>query len=102
MHRYLVATGERCRFYMQHVSSRDDQEASLGAGVLDGRSQEPVDEFFENDLARKCLRGSNHCREVELLDRRFDGARWTRQTLVLPQPRMELLELPHLAVGSQT
>src|ERR1700756_5042605 len=100
MHRYLLATGERCRFYLQHVSSRDDQEASLGAGVLDGRSQEPVDEFFENDLARKCLRGSNHCREIELFDRRFDRPRWCWPTAVLPQLRMELIELPHLSIGS--
>src|SRR5262249_23089899 len=26
--------------------------------------------------------------------------RWTRRALVLPQPRMELIELPHLSVGA--
>src|SRR5262249_11568587 len=100
MHRYMLATGERFRFYLQRFSSRNDQETSLGAGVLDGRAQEPVDEFFENHLARKCLRGFNHCREIELFDRCFDRTRWTRRALVLPEPRMELIELPHLSVGS--
>src|SRR6516164_7651453 len=100
MHRYLLATGERCRFYLQHITSRNDQEASLGAGVLDSRTQEPVDEFFENHLARERLRGFNHCREIEMFDRRFDRARWHLRALVLPQSRIELIELPHLSVGS--
>src|SRR5215467_9201668 len=100
IHRYLLATGESFRFYLQRISSLNDQETSLGAGVLDGRAQEPVDEFFENHLARKCLRSFNHCREIKMFDRRFDHARWTRRTLVLPQPRMELVELPHLSIGT--
>ena len=37
-----------------------------------------------------------------MFDRCFDGARWTRRALLLPQPRMELIELPHLAVGAPT
>src|SRR6516165_12303500 len=100
MHRYLLATGESFRFYLQRISPRNDQETSLGAAVLDGRAQEPVDEFFENHLARKCLGGFNHCREIEMFDRRFDRARWTWRALVPPQPRIELIELPHLSVGS--
>src|SRR5215831_18812159 len=100
MHCYMLATGERFRFYLQRIFPRNDQETSLGAGVLDGRAQEPVDEFFENHLARECLRGFNHCREIELFDRCFDRARWTWRTLVVPQSRIELIELPHLSVGS--
>src|SRR5215831_13455668 len=100
MHCYMLATGERFRFYLQRISSWNDQETSLGAGVLDGRAQEPVDEFFENHLARQCLRSFNHRREIKMFDRRFDHARWTRRTLVLPQPRMELVELPHLSVSA--
>src|SRR5262249_47306287 len=38
--------------------------------------------------------------EIELFDRCFDRARWTRRALVLPQPRMQLIELPHLSVGA--
>src|SRR6516165_4718238 len=99
MHRYMLATGEGFCFYLQRISSRTDQETSLSAGVLDGRAQEPFDEFFENHLARKCLGSFNHCREIELFDRRFDSTRWSRRALVLPQPWMELVELPHLSVG---
>ena len=68
--------------------------------MLDGRAHEPVDELLEHHLARECLRDFDHGREIELFDRRFDRARWTRRALVLPQPRMELIELPHLSVGS--
>src|SRR6516164_3056128 len=100
MHGYALSTGGRFRFYLQLIASRDNQETSLSAGVLDSRAQEPVNEFFENHLARKCLRGFNHCREIELFDRRFDRASRTRRTLVLPQPRMELIELPHLSICS--
>ena len=84
MHRYMLATGERFRFYLQRISSRNDQEASLGAGVLDGRAQEPVDEFFENYLARERLRHLDHGREIELFDGRFDSTRWSRRAFVLP------------------
>src|SRR5262245_18939917 len=100
MHRYMLATGERFRFDLQHISSRNDQETSLGAGVLDGRSQEPVDEFFENHLARKCLRGCYHCREIEMFDRRFDRTSCPPRGLFLPQMRIEPIELQHLSVGS--
>src|SRR5262252_2960345 len=100
MHCYMLATGERFRFYLQRISSRNDQETSLGAGVLDGCAQEPVDELFENHLARKCLRSFNHCREIEMFDRRLDCARWTPRAFILPQPWMKLLELPHLSVGT--
>src|SRR5262249_44955003 len=79
---------------------RNDQEPSLGAGVPEGRSQEPVDEFFENHLARKRLRGFNHCREIEMLDRRFDRTHRTPPGLFLLQLRMEFIELPYLSVGA--
>src|SRR6516165_11412471 len=100
MHRYLLATGESFRFYLQRISPRNDQKTSLGAAVLGGRAQEPVDEFFENHLARERLRGFNHCREIEMFDRRFDRARWHSRVLVLPQMRIELIKLPHLSVGA--
>src|SRR5262249_40850054 len=46
------------------------------------------------------LRHLDDGREVELFDRRVDRARWTRRALILPQPRMEMIELPHLSVGA--
>src|SRR6516165_2864449 len=35
-----------------------------------------------------------------MFDRRFDHTRWCRPASVLPQLGMELIELPHLAIGS--
>src|SRR5262244_2510082 len=35
-----------------------------------------------------------------MFDRRFDRAGWTRRALALPQPRIELIELPHLSIGA--
>src|SRR5215467_8632348 len=35
-----------------------------------------------------------------MFDRCFDHTRWCRRASVLPQLRMELIELPHLAIGS--
>src|SRR5258705_5856942 len=35
-----------------------------------------------------------------MFDRCVDRADWTRRVLVLPQPRMQLIELPHLSIGS--
>src|SRR5262249_14082306 len=77
-----------------------NQQTPLGTGMLDGRTHELVDELFQNHLARECLRDVDHRREIELFDRCFDRARWTRRALILPQPRMKLIELPHLSVGA--
>src|SRR5215471_16923240 len=97
---YLIPAHGRLHGSSQLLTSYGNQEASLGAGVLDRRSHKPVDKLFQNHLARECLRDCDHRREVELFDRRFDRARWTQCARVLPQLRMELIELPHLAVGS--
>src|SRR6516164_6749866 len=35
-----------------------------------------------------------------MFDRRFERAHWARRAFVRRQPRMELIELPHLSVGS--
>src|SRR5262249_26790902 len=67
---------------------------------LDRCAHEPLDQLFQNDLTGYGLRHLDHGREVELFDRCFDPARWTRRALVPPQPRMELIELPHLSIGS--
>ena len=101
MHGYILSSARVASAYISSSSLRGtDQETSLGAGVLDGRAHEPVDELFQNHLAGECLRDFDHGREIELFDRCFDRARWTRRALVLPQPRMELIELPHLSVGA--
>src|SRR6476620_7620926 len=67
--------------------------------MLNGRAHQLVDELFWHHLARECLRDFDHRREIELFDRCFDRSHWARRALVL-LPRMELIELPHLSVGS--
>src|SRR6187200_934793 len=86
--------------YQDLVTPWADQETSVSAGVLDGHTHEPVDELFEHYLARECLGDLDHGGDIKLFDRCFDRARWTPLALVRPQPRMELIELPHLSVGA--
>src|SRR5215510_7542765 len=68
--------------------------------MLDGRAHELIDQLFQNYLTRQRLRDPEHCREIELFDGRFNGTRRASHVLVFPQPRMELIELPHLSVGA--
>src|SRR6266403_1303465 len=90
---YILTTSGRFRLDLQLIAARDNQETSFGASVLDGGAHEFVDQLFQNHLARKCLRGLNHCREIKLFDRRFDRACHTWRTIVLSQLRVELIEL---------
>src|SRR5215475_9662909 len=96
----MLSTGDRFRLYLQLIIPWNDQKTSFRAGVLEGCAHKFVDELFQHHLARERLRDFDHRREIEIFDRRFDHARWTRRTLVLPQPWMELVELPHLSVGA--
>src|SRR5215510_13007800 len=100
MHRYIFSTSDRFGLYLQLLTSRDNQETSFGAGVLEGRAHEFVDELFQHHFAGECLRDFDHRCEIEMFDRRLDRARWTRRALVLPQRWMQLIELPHLSIGS--
>src|SRR6516162_10414789 len=100
IHGYVLSTSGRFRFYLQLIASRDNQETSFGAGLLDSRPHEPVDELFQYHFAGNGLRRLDHGREIEMFDRRFDRARWPLRALALPQPRMQLIELPHLSVGA--
>src|SRR5262245_19858409 len=100
MNGYILPLRSRFRIYQQLVSSRADQEASVSAGVLDRHTHDPFDELFEHNLAGKRLRDLDHGSDIEPLDGHFDRARWTRRALVRPQPRMELIQLPHLPVGT--
>ena len=68
--------------------------------MLERRPQEHLDELFQHELARNGLRQFEHCGEVQVLDRRRDRAHRPARRLVLPEVRMALIELPHLAVGS--
>ena len=82
--------------------SRQDQQTALGARLLNRRAHERVDQFFQDNLARDGLRHLDHGREVEVFDRRRDRARRAGRRLFRPKVRIQLLELPHLAIGSPT
>ena len=84
----------------QLIPRGQNQQTSLGAGLLDRGAHERVDQLFQNDLARDGLRHLDHGREVEVFDRRSDRARRAGRWLLPPQVRIQLVELPHLAVGS--
>src|SRR5262245_9312426 len=102
LHDHILSASGRFRIDVQLFTPRCNQQPSLGAGLLDRRAHELVDELFQHYLAGNGLRHIDHGREIELFDRCFDRARWTRRALVLPQPRMQLIELPHLSVGAPT
>src|SRR5262249_21232014 len=59
-----------------------------------------VDELLENDLAGQRLRGPDHRREVELLDRRADRRPNRQGSGRLAEMRPRGVELSHLAGGA--
>ena len=77
-----------------------NQETSLGASLLDGRAHEPVNQFFQNHLARDCLRDFDHRRQIQVFDGRSDHARGASDRPLPPELRILLIELTHFAVGS--
>src|SRR5262245_12293614 len=102
LHAYFSSAHDCLRGSSQLLASYGHHERSLGAGLLAGSSHKPVDKFFHDHLARKRLRDFDHRCEIELFDRCLDRAGRARRALVLPQPRMEFVELSHLAVGAPT
>src|SRR5215469_4326704 len=100
MHGYIFSTGDRIRLYLQLITSRDNQKTSFGAGVLEGCAHKFVDQLFQNHLAGESLRDFDHRCEIEMFDRCLDRTRWPPRAFVLPQPRIKLVELPHLSVGA--
>src|ERR1700757_3126181 len=98
MHGYIFSAGDCIRLYLQLITSRDNQQTSFGAGVLEGRAHEFVDELFQNHFAGERLRDFDHRGKIKMLDRCLDRARWPPRAFVLPQPRMQLIELPDLSV----
>src|SRR5262249_53450250 len=99
---YILPLRSCFRIYQQLISSRADQEAPVSSGVLDRHTHDPFDELFEHNLAGKCLRDLDHGSDIEPFDGHFNRAGWTRRAAVRPQPRMELIQLPHLSVGTPT
>ena len=49
---------------------RNNQQTTLGTGLLDRGAHERVEQLFQDDLARYRLRHFDHGREVQVFDRR--------------------------------
>src|SRR6195256_2885979 len=98
----MAAAGLRFRRDPWLVSGEQDEQASLGAGMLDRDPQERLDELTEDDLAGYRLRGLEHRPDVQLLDGRANGTGGRCRDWCVAEMRMKLFELPHLAIGSPT
>src|SRR5579863_10406849 len=84
---------------MRRVASHEDEQAALRAGVFERDRHQDFDEPVEKDLAGYGLRGFGHRPDVQLLEGRVDRA-GRGPDRMLAQVRMELLELPNLALGA--
>ncbi|MNI29702.1 hypothetical protein D3C73_835250 [compost metagenome] len=55
---------------------RQNQHATLGAGLFDGGAHDHVDEFFQDDFTRYRLGHLDHRGQVEVFDGRRHGRGW--------------------------
>ena len=102
MHGDRVAVDRGFRRDPQLSPVRQDQQAALGARMLDRGAHDRDEQLLLHDCAGDRLRQLDDGREVELFDGRPDRARRTARSFILPEERIHLVELPHLAVGSPT
>src|SRR5258708_12146435 len=65
--------------------------------MLDRGPPQRCDELAENDLARHRLRGLDHRPDIQLLYGCADRRGRRRRSQFFAQPRVALVELPHLA-----
>src|SRR5215471_3589748 len=85
---------------MRGPASRKNEQPAHGARLLDCGAHEGLEQLFQDDVTRYCLRHFDDGGEIQMFNRGFDCTRQTRHALVQSQPRMELIELPHLSVRS--
>ena len=65
---HRIAVGCDLRLYAMVLAPRENEQASPGAGVLDGRTHERIDQLLQDDLARDRCRHLDHGLEVEVFD----------------------------------
>jgi len=89
----LAAAGRR--FPPRSVARRPgkDEQATLGAGMLDGDPQQRLDELTEDDLAGHRLRGLDHRPDIKLLGGRANGSGGRCRDWCVAEMRMKLFEL---------
>src|SRR3954451_3330511 len=87
---------------MEVAALRQNQPSPVGARVLEGGAEQRVDEVLPHDLAGDRLRDLEDGGELEVFDGRTDRAPRARHRRLVPELRIELIELPHLAIGSPT
>ena len=98
--RHRAVAGFALRANQELAPSRQEQQPTFRTGVFDRRAQHGVDELFEHDLARDGLRDLQHGRELQPLDRLADRGARVGGRFFLPQARVPLVQLPHLAIGA--
>jgi len=81
---------------------RQNQHASFGTCLFDGRAHDHVDELFQDDFSRHGLRDLYHGGQIEVFDRCDHRRCRAKRLLFGPQQRIPRLELPHLAVSAPT
>src|SRR4029077_656554 len=70
----ISARGGLCH-YLQFITSREDQQTSFSAGMLDARAHDSLDQFFQHHLACDRLGHLYYSREIQDFSRRHDRAR---------------------------
>src|SRR6266446_7002047 len=96
----LTAAGRRFRLDPRLVAREQDEQATLGPGMLDRDPQQRLDELAEFDLARHRLRGLEHRSDIQPLDGRANGSGGRCRDWCVAELRMKPFELPHLAIGT--
>src|SRR4030088_1603452 len=82
------------------IAREQDEQATLGAGMLDRDPQQRFDELTEDDLAGHRLRSLDHRSDIQLLDGRANGGGGRCRDCCVAEMWMKLFELPHLAIGA--
>src|SRR6266478_3234251 len=78
----------------------ENEQSTFRPGVLDGGAEQRVNEVFQDDFAGHRLRDLEDRCELQVFDRRADRAARVGRRLFLAEVWIELVELPHFAVGS--
>src|ERR1700722_13489671 len=97
-----AATGRRLRRDLRLFAGKQDQQATLGAGMLDRDPHEPLNELVEDDLARQRQCGLEYRRDIQLLDWPTKGSGRGSRGRRVAEMRMKLFELPGFAFRSPT